>query len=119
MDKESEQRRVIVAVPADAALELEREALAERLPVFRGAALDAVVSVGTDAAVLVTLLQAPEAVRAFAAWIRARCAHSDTSVEITVRRGSQRLHVDADGDISIEKVADFLASAFKEADGSS
>lgn len=118
MEEITEQRRVVVAVPADAAAEMEREGLAERLPAFRGAALDAVVTVGADAATLVTLLQAPDAIRAFATWIRARCVRSGTSIEITVRRGDRRLDIHGDGDIAIETVVDFLAAAFKESDGS-
>jgi hypothetical protein len=118
MEETTEQQRVMVAVPADAAAELEREGLAERLPAFRGATLDAVVTVGTDAAVLVTLLQAPDAIRAFAAWIRARCVRSGASIEITVRHGDRRLRIDGDGDIAIESVADFLTTVFKEGDDS-
>ena len=72
------------------------------------------MTVGTDAATLVTLLQAPDAIRAFASWIRARCVRSGTSIQITVRRGGQRLDIHGEGDIAIETVADFLAAAFKE-----
>ena len=118
MGEITDQQSVIVAVTADAALELEREGLVERLPTFRGATLDAVVAVGTDAATLVTLLQTPDAIRAFAAWIRARCVRSSTSIEITVRHGGRRLHIDGDGDIALESIADFLAAVFKEGDGS-
>jgi hypothetical protein len=116
MEEMIEQQSVIVAVPADAALDLEREGLAELLPAFRGPGLEAVVAVGTDASTLITLLQAPDAIKAFAAWIRARCVRSGTSIEITVTRGGRKVRIGADGDIAIESVADFLAAAFKEAD---
>jgi hypothetical protein len=116
MEETTEDQRVIVAVPADAADELAREGLAEQLPVFRGTAFDAVVAVGTDAATLVTLLQTPDAIRAFAAWVHARCTRSGDSIEITVKRGSRGLHMEVQGDIAIENVAEFLAAAFKEAE---
>jgi hypothetical protein len=116
MEEITEQ--VVVAVPADVVPELEREGLAERLPAFRGPALDAVVSVGTDAATLITLLQAPDAIKAFAAWIRTRCMRSRTSIEITVRSGNRRLHIDGDGDIAVQAVADFLTAAFREGESS-
>jgi len=65
-------RSAVIAVPADGVPELEHQELAFRVPVLRGPVLDAVVTVGTDASVLVTLLQAPDAVRAFVAWVHGR-----------------------------------------------
>jgi hypothetical protein len=115
VEETTEPQRAVVAVSADAAAELEREGLAERLPAFRG--LEAVFAVGADAATLVTLLQTPDAIRAFAAWIRTRCTRSGTSVDITINRGKKRLHVEGD-EISIESVANFIAAAFKEEDTS-
>ena len=106
-----DQPTMILAVPAEAALELEREELAYPLPVLRGAALDAMVTVGTDAAALVTLLQAPDALRAFAAWVSARCARSGHSIELRARVGDQRIHLTVDGDIDVGVVAEFLAAA--------
>lgn len=103
---------VIVAVPLDAVRELEQEGLALALPVFRGAALDAVVSIGMDSAALVTLLQTPDSVRAFANWIRHRCASSGDSIEVSATRGDRRVRLKVDGDIDVGVVADFLAAAF-------
>jgi hypothetical protein len=105
---------VIVAVPFDAVRELENEGLAFSLPVFRGATLEAVVSIGMDSAALVTLLQAPDSVRAFAAWIRRRYASSGNSIEVTATRGNRRIHLKVDGDIEVGVVADFLATAFAD-----
>ena len=108
----TDQHRVIVAVPANAVPELEREGLADPLPVFRGAALDAAVTVGTDAAALVTLLQAPDAIRAFAAWMRGRWMRSGDSIDLAVTHGNRRVHLTVDGDVDIEAVAGFLTAAF-------
>jgi len=105
---------VIIAVPVDAVRELEHQDLARRLPVVRGAAFDGLVTVGTDAAVLVTLLQAPASVRAFAAWVRDRCARSEDSIELTAKRGDRRVHLTVTGDIDIGVVTDFLAAAFSD-----
>jgi hypothetical protein len=105
---------VIVAVPFDAVDELERAGLAFPLPVFRGAVLEAVVAVGMDSAALVTLLQTPDSVRAFAAWIRHRYAGSGDSIEISARRGSRQIQLKVGGDIDIDVVADFLSAAFTD-----
>ena len=104
----------VVAVPLDAVRELERGGLASPLPVLRGAAAQAVVMVGSDAAVLVTLLQAPDAVRAFGAWIRDRCKRSGDSIEISASRGDRRLRLKVDGDVDVAVVADFLAAALAD-----
>jgi hypothetical protein len=114
MEDRSDRRAVIVAVPADGVLELERTGLAFPLPIFRGPALDAVVTIGTDASVLVTLLQAPESVRSLAAWVRDRCARSSDSIELKARRGGLQVRLTVDGDIDINVVADFLVAAFND-----
>jgi hypothetical protein len=105
---------MIVAVPSDAVRELEREGLAFPLPVFRGAVLDAVATVGMDSAALVTLLQAPDSIRAFAAWIRERCARSSDSIELSAKRGGRRVCLKVEGDINVDLVADFLVAAFAD-----
>jgi hypothetical protein len=107
-------RTAIVAVPFDAVDELEREDLAVALPVFRGAAFDAVVTIGTDSATLVTLLQAPDSIRAFAAWVRHRYASSEDSVSISAKRGKRRVYLKVDGDIDVGSIADFLMAAFAD-----
>jgi hypothetical protein len=105
---------VIITVPFDAVRELEHEGLAFHLPVFRGAALEAVVSVGMDSAALVTLLQAPDSVRAFAAWIRHWSASSGDSIVISAKRGGRQVHLKADGNIDVHVVANFLVAAFED-----
>jgi hypothetical protein len=102
-----------VAVPFDVVIELESAGLAFPLPVFRGAALDAVVTIGADAATLVSLLQAPDTIRAFAAWVTSKCAHSGESIELTARAGNRRIHLKVDGRVDAGAVADFLTVALK------
>jgi hypothetical protein len=113
---EDEASAMVVAVPFDAVRELELEGLAVPLPVLRGPVINAVVTVGMDSAALVTLLQAPDSIRAFAAWIRDRCARPGDSIELKARRGSRRVHLTVDGDIDVGVVADFLAAAFADRD---
>jgi hypothetical protein len=105
---------VIVAVPPDAVHELVSGGLASPIPVLRGATVQAAVMVGSDAAALVTLLQAPEAVRAFGAWIRDRCKRSGDSIEISATRGNRRLRLTVDGDVDVGVVADFLTAALAD-----
>ena len=105
--------RMIVAVPFDAVSELESAKLAFPLRVFRGAVLDAVVTVGTDAATLVSLLQAPDAIRAFAAWVSGRSKRSGDSIELSVRSGDRRVCLRVDGHIDANVVADFLLAAME------
>jgi len=114
MNGSSDRRTVIVAVPVEAVPELEREGLADPLPVLRGTVLDVVATVGMDAAALVTLLQAPDSIRAFAGWLRARSARSGDLIEVNVKRGNRRLHLTVEGDIDIDVVADFLIDAFAD-----
>jgi hypothetical protein len=106
----------IVAVPPDAVRELERERLALPLPVLRGTVLDAVVTVGMDSAALVTLLQAPDSIRAFAEWVRDRCTRSGDSIELSAKRGGRRVRLTVDGDIDVDVVANFLVAAFTDHD---
>jgi hypothetical protein len=111
---DDEADTVIVAVPFDCVHDLERQGLAFAVPVFRGAVLDAVVTVGVDSATLVTLLQAPDSIRAFATWIRDRCAWSGDSIELSAKRRGQRLRLKVDGKVDAGVVADFLAAAFAD-----
>jgi hypothetical protein len=76
-----------------------------------GGVPDAAVMVGMDAAALVTLLQAPDSIRAFAAWVGGRCAQRGDSIELRARRGDLQIHLTVDGDIDVGVVADFLAAA--------
>lgn len=112
----ADERVMIVMVPVETVRELEREGLASALPVLRGTVLNAVVMVGMDAAALVTLLQAPDSIRAFAAWLRDRCARRGGSIELRARRGDLQVNLTVDGDIDIDIVANFLAAAFVDHD---
>jgi hypothetical protein len=114
VDRGNDQKIAIIAVPFDAVEELERENLASVLPVSGGAAIEAIVMVGTDSAMLVTLLQAPDAVRGFAAWIRNRCLRESSTIDITAKRGDRRVHLTVGGDIDVRIVADFLAAALAD-----
>jgi hypothetical protein len=107
---------VVVAVPVDAVGELERKGLAFPLPTLRGSVLDAVVMIGMDSAALVTLLQAPDSVRAFAAWVRDRCARSGDSIEVSARRGGREVRLKVDGAIDVDVVANFLVAALADHD---
>lgn len=106
---------IVVAVPPDAVADLEVMGLAFPIPVLRGPALEAVVMVGTDAATLVSLLQAPDAIRAFAAWVRGRCVRSGDSIELTARSGDVHLHLKVDGHLDASIIASFLTAALDKA----
>ena len=101
----------VVGVPPDVVDELKSEGLASPLPVLRGTGLEAVVTLGMDSATLVTLLQAPDSIQAFARWICGRCRRADNTIDINAKRGSRRLHLRVDGDMDVDIVADFLAAA--------
>ena len=104
---------VIVAVPFEAVDELESQGLATAVQVFRGGtAMEAVLSVGMDSAALVTLIQAPDAIRAFAAWVRDGCSRSGDKIDIVAKRGDRRVRLTVDGDVDVAIVADFIAAAF-------
>ena len=105
---------MIVAVPGNSVSELESRGLAFPVSVFRGATLDAIVTVGTDAATLVTLLQAPDAIRAFADWIRGRCQRRGDSIELSIQSGGKRLYLKVDSHIDVAAIADFIALALQD-----
>lgn len=94
---------------------LESQGLARALPVLRGAALDAVVTVGTDAATLVSLLQAPDAIRAFAVWVRSRYRRSGERIELSARSGGLDIYLKVDGHVEADVIAEFLAAALRDA----
>jgi hypothetical protein len=114
VDNKSAPSSVIIAVPFDALDELQREGLASPLPVLRGAGIEALVTIGMDSAALVTLLQAPDTIRTFADWIRARCERKGNTIEISARRGDRRVHLTVHGDLDIGVIAEFLIAVFAE-----
>jgi hypothetical protein len=115
MDKENGRiPNAVVAVPLDMVEELEGNGLASPLPIFRGAVVEVLVTIGMDSAMLVTLLQTPESVRAFATYIRARCTRTGNTIQISAKRGNKQVHITVDGDIDVAIVADFLTAAFAD-----
>jgi hypothetical protein len=108
---EESSAAVLVAVPSDAVDELEKDGLAFSVPSIRGPVLDAVIAIGVDAAALVTLLQTPSTIRAFAEWVTRRTKRTGDSIEINARRGTTRVFLKVDGQVSTDVVADFLLGA--------
>jgi hypothetical protein len=51
-----------------------------------------------------------------AAWVRARCVRSGSSIELRARRGDRRIQLRVDGDIDVDVVAEFLTAAFADQD---
>ena len=102
-----------MAVPFDAVADLESKSLAWRVPVFRGAAIDAVVAVGTDAATLVSLLQAPDASEPSLRRSTIGARGPEIRSYLRVFRRSQ-VHLKVDGHIDVRAIADFLAAALKD-----
>jgi hypothetical protein len=105
-----------VAVPKALAEDLIGSGLAARVPVFRGAALDAVIVIGTDAGTVVTLLQAPDAVRRVAGWVREHLSRRGDTIKIEARRGGRTLALRVDGSVPIETITDFIADALADRD---
>ena len=105
---------MVIAVPDDAIDELVEAGLADEVPVLRGPVFDAVVNVGMDSAALVTLLQAPDAVRAFAAWVIGRARGRADSITVTANRGGRSLRLEVHGEVPVEAVTDFLLAAFDD-----
>jgi hypothetical protein len=106
----------LVAVPKDLADDLLGNGLAGPVPVFRGAVLDAVIVVGTDAGTVVTLMQAPESVRRFAGWLREHAARHEDSIKVEARRGGRSLTLRVDGSVPVETITGFIADALADDD---
>ena len=113
--EDQESLAVLVAVPEEAVEELVSRGLAKVIPTIRGPVFDAVLSIGSDSAVLVTLLQAPDAIRAFAVWLLDHARGRRDSIVITARRAGRRVELRVDGDVPVEAVAEFLSAAFRKA----
>ena len=102
---------MLIAVPEDAIEELVSAGLVRELPTLRGPVFDAVVTVGMDSAALVTLMQAPDAIRAFAAWLTERVRGKKDGITITANHDGRSLHLEVNGSVPIEAVSDFLTAA--------
>jgi hypothetical protein len=109
---EEEPAAVLVAVPEEVVDELVTAGLAQVIPTIRGPVLDAVATIGSNAAVLITLLQAPDSIRAFAAWTVSWARRRTETIEIRAKRGGRRLELRVDGDVPVEVVAEFLSAVF-------
>jgi hypothetical protein len=105
-----------VAVPKALAKELIGSGLALRVPDFRGAVLDAVIVVGTDAGTVITLMQAPDAVSRLAAWLRDHVSRHQDSIKVEARRGDRTLTLRVDGQVPIDAITDFIAAALADRD---
>jgi hypothetical protein len=106
----------LVAVPQDLADDLLGSGLAGRVPVFRGAVLDAVIIAGTDAGTVVTLMQAPDTIRRFAGWLREHAGRHEDGIKVEVRRGGRSLTLRVDGAVPIQTITDFIADALADDD---
>ncbi|MGN6606502.1 MAG: hypothetical protein ACTHMS_05750 [Jatrophihabitans sp.] len=102
---------VVVAVPDDAVDELVGNGLASEIPTLRGPVLDAVLTVGVDSAALVTLLQTPDTLRTFAAWVRQRATAHRDEIRISARREGRVVELQVRGDVPVDTVATFLSDA--------
>lgn len=102
---------MVVAVPDDAVDELVGNGLASEIPTLRGPVLDAVLTVGVDSAALVTLLQTPDTLRTFAAWVRQRATAHRDEIRISARREGRVVELQVRGDVPVDTVATFLSDA--------
>lgn len=98
----------LVAVTSDMAADLQRAGLAAPLPVLRGATLNAAMTVGNDAATIIALLQAPEAIRAFAEWLRHRFSRRGDSIKIQGRRHGITVTLQVDGSVPVGTITGFI-----------
>jgi hypothetical protein len=106
----------LVTVPKALADDLVGRGLAARVPNFRGAVLDAVVVIGADAGTVVTLMQAPDAVRRLAAWLRDHVSRNEDTIKVEARRGGRSLTLRVDGSVPIDTITDFIADALADRD---
>jgi hypothetical protein len=106
--------QVVVAVPEEVLDELLERALVRPIPRVRGPLIDAAVVIGSDAAVLVTLLQAPDTVRSFASWLVDRVRKKGDMLTIKAKQGERLLVLRIDGEVDMDAVARFLEGAFRE-----
>lgn len=104
----------LVAVTGDMADDLQRTGLAEPLSILRGTVVDAAIMVGTDAATIVTLMQAPDAIRAFAGWLRDRCSRRGDSIKVQGRRHGVTVTLKVDGSVPIERITEFIADVLSD-----
>jgi hypothetical protein len=107
----------LVAVTADMADDLQRTGLAAALPTLRGAAVDAAIMVGTNAATIVTLMQAPDSIRAFAGWLHDRFSRHGDSVKIQGRRHGISVTLQVDGSVPVDTITEFITEVLRDRPG--
>ena len=112
----SDAAAALIAVPESALDELLSAGLVAEVPTLRGPVFDAVLTVGSDAAVLVSLLQAPDTIKSFSRWVKGYAAKEQSEVTVRGRSGGTEveLRVTADGDLPADAVAEFIRSALSD-----
>lgn len=100
-------------MPEEAVAELVENNLAKVVPGVRGPLLETVMEIGTDAAVLVTLLQTPDTVRAFAAWVLGWGKRQPDGMVVHARKKGRRVDLRVEGEVSIDTITDFISDALR------
>jgi hypothetical protein len=85
-----EDPAALVAVTEHMADALQNSGLAVPLPALRGTVVDVALIVGTDAATVVTLMQAPDTIRRFASWLYDYLSRPVTVSRFRVDEAGQR-----------------------------
>lgn len=109
---------VVIAVPDDALDALLGEGLVEEVVILRGPAVEAAITIGVDAAALVTLMQTPSTIRQFAAWLVERAKRRANVICISGQRAGRRVELRVTGEVSVDAVAEFISAVFRELPGS-
>lgn len=104
----------LVAVTADMADDLQCTGVAAPLPTLRGAVVDAAIMVGTDAATIVTLMQAPDSIRAFASWLHDRFSRRGDSIKIQGRRQGISVTLQVDGSVPVDTITQFITEVLSD-----
>jgi hypothetical protein len=104
----------VIAVPDDAVDELIEDGLVEEMLASRGPIVEAVIEVGVDSAALVTIIQATDSIRRFAAWLIGRARARGDSVIVTGNRSGRQVELRVTGDAPIDAVSNFLSTVFRD-----
>ena len=116
MDESDDRpRAALIAVPDDLVDELVERNLVGELPVMRYSAVDAVLTVGSSALTVVTLLRDPLRIAAFARWLLANAAERRTTLTVTANGDGTRTVLQVVGETSAETITAFVTSAIREA----
>jgi hypothetical protein len=107
----------LLAVTADMADDLQRTGLAAPLPTLRGAVIDAAIMMGTNAATIVTLMQTPDSIRAFAGWLHDRFSRHGDSIKIQGRHHGISVTLQVDGSVPVETITEFITEVLRDRPG--